>query len=433
MQKEIDNYEKMQQKADEYREKISKLTREKQNMFNGNILGKLSDEQLPKYGEIVSELESVRNKYAQTTSELDKQQSKIEKVRLKLSRIKEKQEENNVKISEYKQKIEQIKTDNIQNSLGNIGNKLTNQIGKLGKMAMAVVGIRTAWGAVRSAISMVTQYNKQASVDLDYMRYCIASILTPAIQGLIKLLYTVLSYVNAIASAWFGINLFGNASVKNFKKMQNSASGTAKSAKEIQKSLQGFDEMNVLTDNSNKDNSVGTSSPSMDLSGIQGDVPKWLQWIIDNKDIVLTALAGMLAGIMALKLGFSGIQALGIGIMVTGIISLVENVIQLIKDPSWENFSNVLLSLSLVIAGLALVVGGKIGIALAGVSALIAGIALIIKGVINYLNNPTWENFRTILAGIVVVVGAVLLLIGRNTSFNNRTYIVSCSNRISCL
>ena len=412
MQKEIDNYEKMQQKADEYREKISKLTREKQNMFNGNILGKLSDEQLPKYGEIVSELESVRNKYAQTTSELDKQQSKIEKVRLKLSRIKEKQEENNVKISEYKQKIEQIKTDNIQNSLGNIGNKLTNQIGKLGKMAMAVVGIRTAWGAVRSAISMVTQYNKQASVDLDYMRYCIASILTPAIQGLIKLLYTVLSYVNAIASAWFGINLFGNASVKNFKKMQNSASGTAKSAKEIQKSLQGFDEMNVLTDNSNKDNSVGTSSPSMDLSGIQGDVHKWLQWIIDNKDIVLTALAGMLAGIMALKLGFSGIQALGIGIMVTGIISLVENVIQLIKDPSWENFSNVLLSLSLVIAGLALAVGGKIGIALAGVSALIAGIALIIKGVINYLNNPTWENFRTILAGIVVVVGAVLLLIG---------------------
>ena len=412
MQKEIDNYEKMQQKADEYREKIGKLTREKQNMFNGNILGKLSDEQLPKYGEIVSELESVRNKYAQTTSELDKQQSKIEKVRLKLSRIKEKQEENNVKISEYKQKIEQIKTDNIQNSLGNIGNKLTNQIGKLGKMAMAVVGIRTAWGAVRSAISMVTQYNKQASVDLDYMRYCIASILTPAIQGLIKLLYTVLSYVNAIASAWFGINLFGNASVKNFKKMQNSASGTAKSAKEIQKSLQGFDEMNVLTDNSNKDNSVGTSSPSMDLSGIQGDVPKWLQWIIDNKDIVLTALAGMLAGIMALKLGFSGIQALGIGIMVTGIISLVENVIQLIKDPSWENFSNVLLSLSLVIAGLALAVGGKIGIALAGVSALIAGIALIIKGVINYLNNPTWENFRTILAGIVVVVGAMLLLIG---------------------
>ena len=73
MQKEIDNYEKLQQKADEYREKINTLAREKQNMFSGNISGKLSNEQLPQYGKIVSELESVRNKYAQTTSELDKQ------------------------------------------------------------------------------------------------------------------------------------------------------------------------------------------------------------------------------------------------------------------------------------------------------------------------------------------------------------------------
>lgn len=415
MQKEIDNYEKMQQKADEYKTKIETLNKERQNMFSGNINKKLSDEQLPEYGKITTELENVRNKYAQTTNEIDKQQPKIEKMYINLSKIKAKQSENNTKIAEYKSKIDQIKTDNIQNSLSGIGNKLTGQISTIGRMAMAVIGIRTAWGTVRNVISMVSQYNKQVSTDFDYMRYCITSMLAPAIQGLIKLLYTLLSYVNAIASAWFGINLFGNASVKNFKKMQSSAGGTAKSAKEIQKSLQGFDEMNVLQDNSNKDTSGsngGVSSPSMDLSGIQGDVPKWLQWIIDNKDIVLTALAGMLAGITALKLGFTGIQALGIGIIVVGIIRLVGNVIKLIKDPSWENFSNVLLSLSIVIAGLALTVGGTLGMALVGVASLISGIALIIKGVIDYLKNPTWGNFRTILAGIAVVVGAVLLLIG---------------------
>ena len=344
MQREIENYEKMQQKADEYKSKIDTLNKERQNMFSGNITKKLSDEQLPEYGRITTELESVRNKYAQTTSEIDKQQPKIEKMYINLDKIKTKQSENNTKIAEYKSKIDQIKTDSIQNSLSGIGNKLTGQISTIGKMAMAVLGIRTAWGAVRSAISMVSQYNKQVSTDFDYMRYCIASMLAPAIQGLIKLLYTVLSYVNAISSAWFGINLFGNASVKNFKKMQSSAGGTAKSAKEIQKSLQGFDEMNVLQDNSNKDNSGsngGVSLPSMDLSGIQGDVPKWLQWIIDNKDIVIAALAGMLAGLLALKLGFTGIESLGIGIMVAGIVLLIENIIKLIKDPSWENFSNV--------------------------------------------------------------------------------------------
>lgn len=415
MQREIDNYEKMQQKADEYKSKIDTLNKERQNMFSGNITRKLSDEQLPEYGRIVTELESVRNKYAQTTSEIDKQQPKIEKMYINLSKIKAKQSENNTKIAEYKSKIDQIKTDSIQNSLSGIGNKLTGQISTIGKMAMAVLGIRTAWGAVRSAISMVSQYNKQVSTDFDYMRYCIASMLAPAIQGLIKLLYTVLSYVNAISSAWFGINLFGNASVKNFKKMQSSAGGTAKSAKEIQKSLQGFDEMNVLQDNSNKDNSGsngGVSLPSMDLSGIQGDVPKWLQWIIDNKDIVIAALAGMLAGLLALKLGFTGIESLGIGIMVAGIVLLIENIIKLIKDPSWENFSNVLLSLSLVVAGLALAIGGTLGVTLAGIASLIAGVALIIQGVVAYLKDPTWKNFGTILAGIAVVVGAVLLLIG---------------------
>ena len=279
---------------------------------------------------------------------------------------------------------------------------------------MAIVGISTAWGAVKRAISIVQQYNPQIVADFEYMRYCIANLLMPAIQGLIKLLYTVLSYVNAIASAWFGINLFGNSSVKNFQKMQKSASGTAKSAKEIQKSLQGFDEMNILQDDGSmsENSGVGVSTPSMDLSGIQGDIPQWLKWIIDNKDLMLQLIAGVVSGIIALKLGLSGIQALGIGIAVFGIISLIQNIITFIQDPTWENFSNILLSISVILAGIALVVGGTLGITIASISALIAGIALIIKGVISYLNNPTWENFITILGGIAIVVGAVLLLIG---------------------
>ena len=279
---------------------------------------------------------------------------------------------------------------------------------------MAIVGISTAWGAVKRAISIVQQYNPQIVADFEYMRYCIANLLMPAIQGLIKLLYTVLSYVNAIVSAWFGINLFGNSSVKNFQKMQKSASGTAKSAKEIQKSLQGFDEMNILQDDGSmsENSGVGVSTPSMDLSGIQGDIPQWLKWIIDNKDLMLQLIAGVVSGIIALKLGLSGIQALGIGIAVFGIISLIQNIITFIQDPTWENFSNILLSISVILAGIALVVGGTLGTTIALISALIAGIALIIQGVISYLNNPTWENFITILGGIAIVVGAVLLLIG---------------------
>ena len=281
-------------------------------------------------------------------------------------------------------------------------------------MAIAIVGISTAWGAVKRAISIVQQYNPQIVADFEYIRYCIANLVVPVVQGLVKLLYTVLSYVNAIVSAWFGINLFGNSSVKNFQKMQKSASGTAKSAKEIQKSLQGFDEMNILQDDGSRsgNSGVGISTPSMDLSGIQGNIPQWLKWIMDNKDLMLQLIAGVVAGIIALKLGLTSIQALGIGIAVAGIVGLIQNIITFIQDPSWENFSDILLSISMVLAGIALALGGTLGVTIASVAALVAGIAIIIQGVIAYLNDPSWENFITILGGIALAVTAVLLLIG---------------------
>lgn len=388
LQKEIDNYKKLQSNADNYKQKIKELNTQKELIFKNNPDLAVSVD-TTEYAKINSQISEMQNKYARATSEIDKQSPKIDKITIKLNKIKAKQTENNMKISEFKQKIEQIKTDKVQNSLNNVGRNLQNQIGKLGRMALAVIGIRTAWNAVRGAISTVTQYNKQVSTDFEYMRYCIASMLAPVVQGLIKLLYTVLSYINAIASAWFGINLFGNASVKNFKKMQKSASGTAKSAKEIQKSLAGFDEMNILQDNKDK-SSKGSSvaTPSMDLSGIQGDIPDWLKWIIDNKDLILSIIAGIGAGIVALKLGFGGLKALGIGIAVAGIVKLIQDVIKFIKDPSFDNFLNILRDIAIIVAGIAIALG-------AWPVVIGAVIALIVVEIIKH-----WDQIKEILGKV---------------------------------
>ena len=357
LQNEINEYEKLQQQADKYRQEIKELTKEKQNLSTGQV-GGLSNTKVPEYSKISQEIEKVNVKYKQITAEIDKQAPKIDKVYTKLARIKDKQTENNTKIEQFKKKIEQIKLDKVRKEMDTVGNSIQSSIGKIGKMAMAVVGIRSAWMLVRSAMNAAKEYNPQIVADFEYMRYCLVSLVIPAVQALIRLLYTVLGYVNAIVSAWFGINLFGNASVKNFQKMQKSASGTAKAAKEIQKSLQGFDEMNVLSDNASSSGGGGVAgaTPSTDLSMPQGEVPAWLQWIIDNKDIVIAALAGIAGGLLALKLGFSGIQSLGIGIAIMGLVSLIQNIMTFLNDPTWENFSNVLLSLSVVLGGIALVV-----------------------------------------------------------------------------
>lgn len=372
LQQEIDNYEQMCQKADQYKQKIKELEIEKDKIFKQNPNLAVSTDSA-EYANIKAQISEIQAKYAQTTAEIDKQAPKIDKVYSKLESVKKKQEENNAKISEYKRKIESINTDKIKNSLDSVGNKLTSQIGKLGKMAFAIIGIRTAWGLVRSAISTVAQYNPQIATDIAYIQYALANTLLPVVQKLISLAYTLLSYINAITSAWFGINLFGNSSAKNFQKMQKSASGTAKSAKEIQKSLQGFDEMNIIQDNnSSNGGESGASMPSMDLNGIQGEVPKWLKWIIDNKDLMLSILAGILAGIVAIKLGLGLIKALGIGVLIAGIVFMIQNLIKYFKDPSWTNFGKIIQGIGIALIGLGIIIG-SIPVAIAGAITLIVG------------------------------------------------------------
>ncbi len=386
LQKELENYKELQAKADSYKQKIKELKAEKMAMFKNNSALAVSVD-TPEYANIKAQIADMKQKYTQATAEIDKQSPKIEKVYSKLDKIKAKQTENNAKIQQFKSKIESIKANNIKSSIDGIGKSITGQISKMGKMAMAVIGIRTAWSAVRSAVNLVSQYNPQISADLQYMGYCIANIVAPAVQWLTKLLYTALSYINAIMQAWFGINIFANSSAKAFKKMQSSAGGTAKSAKEIQKSLQGFDEMNILSDNSNSSSGGGggIATPSMDLSNMQGEIPEWLKWIIDNKDLILSVISGITAGLLAWKLGLKGIKALGIGVLISGIMYTIQSLISYLNDGSWENFGKIIQGIGVALLGLAIIIG-SVPVAVAG------AITLIVGTIVKY-----WEQIKAFL------------------------------------
>lgn len=370
LKKEVKQYEDLCNKADKYKEKIKQLNTEKKLLTAGG----LNSSNVPQYDSLNAEISLMKQKYAQATMEIDKQAPKIDKVYAKLEKVKVKQTENNAKIQQFKDKINAIKANNIKNSIDSIGKSITGQISKIGKMALAVAGIRTAWIAVRRAVSLVSQYNPQISTDLQYMGYCIANAIAPAVQWLTRLLYTALSYINAIMQAWFGINIFANSSAKSFKKMQNSAGGTAKSAKEIQKSLQGFDEMNILQDNSGSTGGgTGVSTPSMDLSSMQGEVPEWLKWIIDNKELILAVLAGITTGLISIKVfGLDPIEASGVALLISGIVYTVQNLIKYLKDPSWENFGSTIQGVGVTIMGLAVLIG-SVPLAVAGAIVLIIG------------------------------------------------------------
>lgn len=306
--------------------------------------------------------------YANQKEDLLDYASKIEKTRNQLNSLYKKQSQ-----------IDRQGLSNIQSNLDNIGSSVEKTIKKVGKMALAVFGLRSAYLAVRKAASTLAQYNEQIGADLEYIQFALASALQPIVEGLINLVYRLLTYVNYLAQAWFGVNIFANATAKNMKKVSGSA-------KEMKKSLAGFDEMSVLSDSSSAGG--GVSSPSVDLSGMQGEVPEWIKWLGENGKLIEDLLLGIAAGIVAIKLGADLLQATGIGLIFAGLLVTIQGLVAFIKDPSWNNFLTILEGISLVIAGIGLLTGNWI-------TALIALGAAIVLCVIQ-----NWDKVKEVLGKV---------------------------------
>jgi phage-related protein len=274
------------------------------------------------------------------------------------------------------------KTDltNIQRSIEKIGDATSKTISKVGKWALAVFGVRTAYMFVRNAMSTLSQYNQQIKNDVEYISFATASMLQPVIERLIQLAYTLLNYINYIAKAWFGVNLFANASADAMNK-------GAKSAEKMKKSMAGFDEMNVISDTSG--GGSGNVTPSFDLSAPEdAPIPGWIQWIADNKDLIIATLLGISGALLGIHFGLTLIQGLGIGLILAGVALVIQGIVELIKDPSWNAFLTVLQGIALIVAGIAVLMGGWI------VALIALGVAIVAYVIQN------WEKVKSIL-GVV--------------------------------
>ena len=195
------------------------------------------------------------------------------------------------KMRKEKEKIDNQGFANLNTSLNNIGNSMSGIIKKVAKWGLAIFGVRSAYLAIRQAMSTLSQYDENMKANIDYIRFALATVLKPIIEWIINAVYKVLSYINYIANAWFGVNLFANASAKAF-------ASANKNAKKLQKTMLGFDEANILSDN--KDGG-GVGTPSFDLSKMgEVQIPDWIKWIADNKDTIMT-VATIAAGIFGAK------------------------------------------------------------------------------------------------------------------------------------
>lgn len=318
-----------------------------------------------------------------------------EAIEAKAIQLRSQYEQINKEVGEYKNKIEglqlqkqQVEVQKMKDGFKGVGSSIQDAVNKASKLVLGIFGIRSAYMMLRRASSDLASYDQQYATNLEYIRFVLTQAIAPVLRWIVSLAAKLLQIIGMIVSALFGVNIFSSGSAENFRKMKAGASGVGKAVKEIKKQLMGFDEVNVLTDQSDTGTSAGAGGvgmPDFDISDWEGEVPQWLQWIVDNKDLILAVLGGIAAGLLAINLGATGIQALGIGVMVMGIIYTIESLLDYLNDPSWENFGKVIQGVGIAIIGL--------GILINSVPLIVIGAAVLILGtIIKY-----WDNIKAFL------------------------------------
>lgn len=377
-------------KTDELAEAYQKLKQVQDTIASGKAT--------PGQFEMAQNIQNTYGSMTQLETSFLRALNKQDEINIKTEQMKAKYQEINDKVSEYKQKIENVKiqkqvadVEKLKNSFNSVGGSIQKSIRSVARLALGIFGIRSAFMFLRRASSDLASYDQQYAANIEYIRYALTQAIAPVLQWIVRLAATLLGYINAIMQGWFGINLFSRGSAKNFQKMKAGAGGVAKAVKEIKKQLAGFDEINMLTDQSDSGagggGGAGGAIPDFDLSAMQGEPPAWLQWIIDNRDLILSILGGIAAGLLAIKLGASGIQALGIGVMVTGIIYTIQSLLKYLKDPSWENFGKIIQGIGVAIVGLGILIGN--------VPLIVAGAIVLIVGTIV----KHWNEIKSFLQG----------------------------------
>ena len=316
------------------------------------------------------QLNALKEKYSSQFAELEKINGKLKSNEESQNAIKTHVEETNQELAQTKY------IDNMKKGADGVRNSMKDIVKQALRWGLAIFGIRSAYNFLRSSISTISQYNEQVATDIEYIRFALASTLEPVILRIISLVKTLLYYIGYIAKAWFGVDLFAGASVDKFKSAKKELGGASKNAKELNKQLAGFDEMNVLQDNTDTGGGGGGASggamPSFDLSQFEGEIPDWLKWIVDNKDIIFAIIGGVIVGLTAWKLGLDAIKSIGLGLVIAGIVYAIMGLLEYLKDPSWKNFGKIIQGIGVALVGLAIMIG-SIPLAVAGAIVLIVG------------------------------------------------------------
>lgn len=327
--------------------KIELIDKKMKNMEEYNLPQNLENNEA--YQKLNLQVDSLISKSQEYGGKLEMQKSSLNEINQKLTENASNQSIINNKLEEM-----EVKSYGLHANFDNIGNSIKETVKKVAKWTLAIFSVRSAYMAVRSAMSTLSQYNEDLANKIESIKVAFATVLEPVITRIVDWVYKLIGYINILTKAWFGIDLFAHSQEKSLK-------NSVGQAKELNKQMAGWDEATVLNENGTTGIGGATSGgtfepPELDEGLVKkferfAEIMKDNWWWIEKVGIALgivfgaAKIGGLIANISKL-MGAKGIggltKALGgiptlikIGIIVAG-AAYVYSTIQKVKKERGE-------------------------------------------------------------------------------------------------
>lgn len=289
--------------------------------------------------------------------------------------------------------------------------------------------VTTAQGDMARSLDAPANQLRIFQAQLTQASRAIGNIFIPILQKILPIAIAVLRVVRELADAI--AKLFGFKLTEiDYSGVGNLASGAedaaagfddaASAAKELKKSVMGFDELNILNENT----ASGSGSAGMSGgSGFDFELPEYgfLNDVSKQADEVTQKLKNALPWILAIgagfaawklgpKLGLDLQKTIGLAVGIFGALTLVQNILDaIVNGVTEENMTGMIFGMTLAVTGLYVALGPVAG----GITAIVSGLAVLAVA-FSDAEKSGWnfQNQMLAIAGILAAGVGIGILTG---------------------
>lgn len=289
--------------------------------------------------------------------------------------------------------------------------------------------VTTAQGDMARSLDAPANQLRIFQAQLTQASRAIGNIFIPILQRILPIAIAVLRIVRELADAIAKLFHFKLTEI-DYSGVGNLASGAedaaagfddaTSAAKELKKSVMGFDELNILNGNT----ASGSGSAGMPSgSGFDFELPEYgfLNDVSKQADEVTQKLKNALPWILAIgaglaawklgpKLGLDLQKTIGLAVGIFGALTLVQNILDsIVNGVTEENMTGMIFGMTLAVTGLYVALGPVAG----GITAIVSGLAVLAVA-FSDAEKSGWnfQNQMLAIAGILAAGVGIGILIG---------------------